>query len=193
MNLYGSFANDPINKYDEYGLVVPVIIGVAILASRVYNAYGTAMDVKETWETWQDPCAGTRERLVSTAWTVVGLIPGGKKAKQALNAADSAGDVGKGTQHIRNAHLAGQNHPKTGIPFDKDGFPDFSSVSTHTVKIELTGNRALDDAAANRVAGLDAKPRGFTWHHHQDGTTMQLVPTDIHRKTGHTGGFALGG
>ena len=78
-------------------------------------------------------------------------------------------------------------------PIYKDGFPDFSSVSTHTVKIELTGNRALDDAAANRVAGLDAKPRGFTWHHHQDGTTMQLVPTDIHRKTGHTGGFALGG
>jgi hypothetical protein len=26
-------------------------------------------------------------------------------------------------------------------------------------------------------------------HHHQDGTTMQLVPTDIHRPTGHTGGF----
>ncbi len=39
-----------------------------------------------------------------------------------------------------------------------------------------TGNRAADFAAANGAAGLQSTPRGYTWHHHQDGRTMQLVP-----------------
>ncbi|MBL8617057.1 MAG: HNH endonuclease [Deltaproteobacteria bacterium] len=91
---------------------------------------------------------------------------------------------------IRNAHLAGKTHPDTGIPFDNEGYPDFSSVSIADVKIDYTGTRSGDYAAANRAAGFSKKPEGFTWHHHQDGTTMQLVPTDIHRQTGHTGGFS---
>lgn len=37
---------------------------------------------------------------------------------------------------------------------------------------------------------FDKTPEGYTWHHHQDEKTMQLVPADIHRKTGHTGGVA---
>lgn len=89
----------------------------------------------------------------------------------------------------RNAHLAGKTHPKTGIPFDDQGYPDFSGVATKTVNIKQTGNRAGDFAAANQAAGLGRTPEGFTWHHHQDGTTMQLVPTPIHAQTGHTGGF----
>ena len=93
---------------------------------------------------------------------------------------------------IRNGGLAGQTHPKTGVTFDKDGFPDFSGVAKTTVRIEQTGSRAGDFRAANKAAGLENTPRGYTWHHHQDGTTMQLVPRDIHGATGHTGGFRLG-
>ena len=93
----------------------------------------------------------------------------------------------------RNAHLAGKTHPVTGVPFDANGYPDFSSVATQTVEITQTGNRAVDFAAANRAAGLAETPKGFTWHHNQNGTTMQLVPTPIHAATGHTGGVALGG
>ncbi|MGK3970047.1 HNH endonuclease [Sorangium sp. So ce118] len=52
--------------------------------------------------------------------------------------------------------------------------------------------RPGDFRAASQAAGLSRTPEGYTWHHHQDGTTMQLVPSDIHRMTGHTGGFALG-
>ncbi|WP_445662062.1 HNH endonuclease [Bacillus sp. FSL R9-9481] len=36
-------------------------------------------------------------------------------------------------------------------------------------------------------------PKGYTWHHHQEPGTMQLVDTNIHQKTGHTGGRALWG
>ena len=34
---------------------------------------------------------------------------------------------------------------------------------------------------------------GFAWHHHQDGTTMQLVDRLIHSKTGHSGGRQVTG
>lgn len=37
------------------------------------------------------------------------------------------------------------------------------------------------------------KPEGYTWHHHEDPGRMQLVPSDIHEKTGHTGGRSLWG
>jgi RHS repeat-associated protein len=92
---------------------------------------------------------------------------------------------------VRNGHLAGQSHPITGVPFDAEGFPDFSSVAIRTVVIEPTGSRAGDYRAANAAAGLKSKPIDYTWHHHQDGVTMLLVPYDIHQRTGHHGGFSL--
>ena len=36
-------------------------------------------------------------------------------------------------------------------------------------------------------------PRGFTWHHDIETGKMQLVSTDTHSKTGHTGGKAIWG
>jgi hypothetical protein len=95
---------------------------------------------------------------------------------------------------IRNAHLAGKRHPATGVPFDVDGYPDFKAagVVKAEVRIIYTGTRAGDFAAANKAAGLRETPKGMTWHHHQDRTTMQLVPTEIHAKTGHTGGYSGG-
>ncbi|TKC98828.1 HNH endonuclease [Polyangium fumosum] len=97
------------------------------------------------------------------------------------------------TPKIRNMHLAGKKHPKTGVPFDAEGYPDFKAagVVKKEVKINQTGNREVDDRLANKAAGIDATTtKDHTWHHHQDGTTMQLVPSDIHGKTGHTGGVA---
>lgn len=97
---------------------------------------------------------------------------------------------------IRNQGLAGSTHPTTGVPFDAYGFPDFSAhrhPDVPDVRIELTGSRGQDFAAANREAGLPATPRGYTWHHHQDPGLMQLVDAGIHRNTGHTGGFSAGG
>jgi RHS repeat-associated protein len=91
----------------------------------------------------------------------------------------------------RNGHLAEKDHPKTGVPFDENGYPDFraAGVVKAEVKITQTGTRSGDFRAANKAAGFEATPRGYTWHHHQDGTTMQLVPRDLHMKTAHTGGF----
>ena len=95
---------------------------------------------------------------------------------------------------IRNKDLAGKNHPVTGVPFDKQGFADFKAAGH--VKNEQTfphtGNRDRDFATANAMAGYTSTPTGMTWHHHQSGQIMQLVPNGIHRATGHTGSVGLG-
>lgn len=93
---------------------------------------------------------------------------------------------------IRNRGLAGKNHPESGIPYDREGFPDFSGVTSKTVRLPHTGHYSTDSAAANRAAGFTKTPDGMTWHHHQDGRTMQLVPKRIHEQTGHTGSIGIG-
>jgi len=85
-----------------------------------------------------------------------------------------------------------------GLRFTEDGFPDFGPHAIKlpngkpSVKIKLTGRHNTDILLANKAAGFrPAKtPDGFTWHHHQDGTTMQLVPKDLHKSIRHTGGTA---
>lgn len=36
-------------------------------------------------------------------------------------------------------------------------------------------------------------PKGYTWHHSEDKGKMELVDTEIHAKTGHTGGRSIWG
>lgn len=78
-----------------------------------------------------------------------------------------------------------------GVRFTEDGFPDFSPYAIKEVKIKMKGNRTTDFTEANRAAGLSETPEGYTWHHHQDRTTMQLVPTDLHEAVRHGGGVSL--
>lgn len=79
------------------------------------------------------------------------------------------------------------------VTYNKDGYPDFSAYRHPTVKdvqIKFTGSRPKDDRLANAAAGIREKPVGYTWHHHQDGKTMQLIKTDVHSEFYHTGGMA---
>lgn len=85
--------------------------------------------------------------------------------------------------------VAGAKHPVSDIPFDSEGYPDSSGVAIATVKIVQTGSRVRDSIMANKLAGYETTPVGYSWHHHQDTTTMQLVPTTLHYQTGHTGGY----
>ncbi|MFY0526839.1 HNH endonuclease [Archangium gephyra] len=68
--------------------------------------------------------------------------------------------------------------------------PDFSPYALKTVGIPFSGDRKRDAVAANAAAGFKHTLTGYTWHHHQDGRPMQLVPTDRHRAISHTGGHA---
>ncbi len=129
---------------------------------------------------------------------VVTIAAAGAEMAVALSSGGGDGEANPGgkptvSPTIRNAHLAGQNHPVTGVPFDAQGFPDFraAGVVKAEVKITRTTTRPGDYREANKAAGFAQTPKGYIWHHHQDGVTMQLVPATIHHATGHTGGYAL--
>jgi hypothetical protein len=114
----------------------------------------------------------------------------------------------------RNARLAGKNHPVTGVPFDRQGYPIFESLKDVKLPSNLRGNLVSDTkqfeyATEQLRRQIEANPAmeklftakqledirageayidGLTWHHHQDGIRLQLVDRDTHSKTGHDGG-----
>jgi len=90
-----------------------------------------------------------------------------------------------------NSKYAGKTHP-AGVEFTPQGFPNFGPNSVAEVKVEgLTGNKRIDERLANEAVGLQKTPKGYVWHHVEDGKTMQLVPIDIHDDVKHTGGAAV--
>jgi len=103
-----------------------------------------------------------------------------------------------------NAKYAGRDFPlapklaakyPAGIKFNHRGYPDFSRyvVRTATPPGLYKGSRELDYELANKEVGLTETPKGHTWHHKEDGVTMELVPRDLHRAVCHTGGVAMFG
>jgi len=121
---------------------------------------------------------------------------------------------------LKNGKLAGKLHPNTGVPFDLEGFPIFKShgdakLPAHMIGKHVTDKKQFqeasrqlweqikDDPIAQRnftpeqlraIKGGREKIPGYTWHHHQDGVTMQLVDHIDHSLTGHSGGrFITGG
>lgn len=64
------------------------------------------------------------------------------------------------------------------------------------LKEEMQANPSLkerfDEVQREQIENGDT-PDGYTWHHDADAGKMQLVETEIHQKTGHTGGRSIWG
>ncbi|GAC67237.1 HNH endonuclease [Gordonia soli] len=88
-----------------------------------------------------------------------------------------------------------------GIRFNEKGFPEFGPYAKETVDLPngFGRTRPVDERQANEIVRQRLgdpnwkPPSDYTWHHNEDGHTMQLVPTDLHRGVGHAGGVATGG
>ncbi|MBM7069277.1 HNH endonuclease [Actibacterium sp. 188UL27-1] len=85
-----------------------------------------------------------------------------------------------------------------------NGFPDYGPHSAGNVEIPMRGNTSSDFTNADKAMREQMgdpnwrRPRDHTWHHSEDGTTMQLVPKNIHATGGgastpHMGGASLYG
>lgn len=56
----------------------------------------------------------------------------------------------------------------------------------------LVGDASSDFKKALEASKkYDKTPKGYTWHHVEDGKTLILIPTDLHDAVRHTGGAAL--
>jgi hypothetical protein len=84
-----------------------------------------------------------------------------------------------------------------GVFYNDGGYPDFGPHVQATVKLDgfTPGNHELDmrraDQEMRKIDPNFVRPDGYTWHHHEDGTTMQMVPEDLHDAYKHTGGMAV--
>ncbi|HDR8161405.1 HNH endonuclease [Bacillus cereus] len=126
------------------------------------------------------------------------------------------GANGPKTIKLRKGDLAGDKHPVTGVPYDIEGFPIFEAKGEVTLKeADFKKSRPTHDRICSKALyeqivkdpKLASKfteeeielfkhgevPDAFTWHHHQDTGRMQLVDYELHRKTGHTGGYKIWG
>lgn len=124
-----------------------------------------------------------------------------------------------GTKHAIKDDKVKQKYGKTEICYDDLGFPDFSpfvekftdqitgQLKEAAFEINMSGNYSSDytqaNAALRAMTGDSSMPDfprtingiEFTWHHHQDGKTMMLVPKAVNNPdfggAPHVGGVAL--
>ena len=96
-------------------------------------------------------------------------------------------------KQVRIMHKGRAGTYYKGIYYNKDGFPEFSSHAIKRIPLERgqKGNYTSDFTEANKKSGYSKTPDGYTWHHHEDGITMELIPTAIHNAARHTGGTAV--
>jgi hypothetical protein len=73
------------------------------------------------------------------------------------------------------------------------GYPDFKSAGfvRQEVDIGRFRNYSYDFRKANKLTGGLKDSARNTWHHHQDGKTLQEVPRKIHRQFTHEGGMSI--
>lgn len=120
--------------------------------------------------------------------------------------------------NAKNVRLAGSAHPESKIVFDNRGFPIFDDVAIWDTRISRNAAGVKDpllhmeEATSSLRDGIlrnpsraemfngqqleaimngESKIPGFTWHHHQDFSRMQLIPENIHNATGHVGGMFM--
>ena len=77
-----------------------------------------------------------------------------------------------------------------------DGFPDFRRAGLVKTEYTVSGgfnttNHNVDINQAINSTGLGGKGSKFTWHHYQDGSTLQLIDTEHHQLFRHIGGFSI--
>ncbi len=81
------------------------------------------------------------------------------------------------------------------IYMSRQGFPVFDDYAIARVELpNLTGlNAGNDDIVKANLAhhGTKVSIPGYTWHHLEDGKTMILIPTELHKAYRHTGGADL--
>lgn len=73
-----------------------------------------------------------------------------------------------------------------------DGYPDFKTAKLviQEVNIGKFEGYNKDFANADKLAPNGAIPETSTWHHHQDGQTLQEIITKLHERFRHRGGMS---
>lgn len=75
---------------------------------------------------------------------------------------------------------------------DREQFKECNSQLKEAVENDSELRGKFDEEQLEQIENGDT-PDGYTWHHDADVGKMQLVDTETHQKTGHTGGRSIWG
>lgn len=75
---------------------------------------------------------------------------------------------------------------------DREQFKECNSQLKNEVAKNKDLREQFDDEQLEQIENGDT-PDGYTWHHDAEAGKMQLVDTETHQKTGHTGGRSIWG
>ncbi len=204
-----SYGGNPVMNRDPNGQFILGLLGGGGPAYEVYTDYADeALDTgANAFGYIQGPLGATIQGQQALMLQLIDSISGGVSSAigdQALAGLTTLAGVAKinGRMPI-NARFAGQLFPLDLLPdglrakyphsvrFKPTGFPDFTPYAKQVVvSNKLTGNYRRDAAMANSARGFPSTPKGYLWHHVEDGKTLQLIPEDLHNAVRHTGGVA---
>ena len=91
-------------------------------------------------------------------------------------------------------HCSFETHLPEGQFLESD-YQHFKHCNEQLGQAYENGNLNTDqftDRQLEQIRNGD-KPEGYTWHHHEEPGRMQLVDSEIHARTPHTGGRSLWG
>lgn len=75
---------------------------------------------------------------------------------------------------------------------DREQFKECNSQLKNEVATNKDLREQFDDEQLEQIENGDT-PDGYTWHHDAEAGKMQLVDTETHQRTGHTGGRSIWG
>lgn len=91
-------------------------------------------------------------------------------------------------ESVFDTRLSKENYNAT----DKNQFKECNSKLKETVQNDKILRENFNEQQLEMIENGET-PRGYTWHHNEKIGEMQLVKTDVHNKTAHTGGKAIWG
>lgn len=205
--------------FDVVGLVP--IVGDAAKAGKIANRLNDLRRSLDVAKTGMQRAFGKTQKAATKYWD--DAVKANKKAyEEALKKCNGKKECrelaanAKGPQY-GNTPKSGANgdwvkgergdgvwKPSNGGPSItyKNGFPDYGPHSAGDVQIPMRGNTTTDFTAAtqahrDKIGDPNWKlPKDYTWHHKEDGVTMQLIPKNVHATGGgastpHMGGASL--
>ncbi len=75
---------------------------------------------------------------------------------------------------------------------DRDQFKESNVQLKNEVAVNKDLREQFDEEQLEQIENGDT-PDGYTWHHDAEAGKMQLVDTETHQRTGHTGGRSIWG
>ncbi|MEK9150014.1 MAG: HNH endonuclease, partial [Candidatus Desantisbacteria bacterium] len=146
------------------------------------DIFGTRLPTDGVWENMD----GTPGRIGASDWYPDLTTPRGKKILK---------EIGNKPIKYKNGHpdfseyVYEHNGTLAKVEIDMQGY--VGTISKNDNVYEVTPDFNAANEAMRKIDPNWKKPKNYTWHHNEDGVTMELVPTAIHKNVPHTGGASI--